>query len=108
MSPWRKQKALQCLVAEQEFTHFQNPDKVCLFYQQFVDLPNDEKEKFLFTELMLESRRLARMRHASLVHMISLSVQSVRQISPPALAVFQKMLADCDEKEAIPRRYYHI
>ena len=101
MSPWRKQKALQCLVAEQELTHFQNPDKVCLFYQQFVDLPNDEKEKFLFTELMLESRRLARLRQGALIDLLSLSVQSVRQMSPQGPAVVHKMFADCEEKEAI-------
>ena len=101
MSPWRKQKALQCLVAEQEFTHFQNPDKVCLFYQQFVDLPNDEKEKYLLTELMLESRRLARLRQGALIDLLSLSVQSVRQMSPQGPAVVEKMFADSEEKEPI-------
>ena len=102
MDRFRKRKALESLLAEQSLTHYRDPDSVALFYEKLVALPIDQWEKYLDTELAMESIRLGRLRQAVLVDLVSLSVLlSSGRNPPPAPAALKKLYAECEEKEAI-------
>ena len=102
MERWSKRTALESLLSEQSLTHYRNPDAVAMFYEKLVALPCAQWEKYLDTEMAMESRRLGRLRQAYLVDLVSLSVLlSSGRIPPPAPAALKKLYTECEEKEAI-------
>ena len=98
---WRKKKLLLSLLSEHKFTHYRDPDTVALFYHNLVALPFAEWEKYLETAMLMEGRRLGRIRQAVLVDLISLSVGSALKNPPPANAVVKKLFKHSEGKEAI-------
>ena len=92
-------KVLESMLSEQAETHYRDPATVTLFFEKLLAIPCENWDKYLNTELMMESRRLGFLRSERIVALLTSSAQA--QLQLPRNPAVAKLFAESEEKESI-------